>query len=187
MEWKRNAITGRVAAGGNGAGNNSNQLNFPYDVIIDKKTDSFMISNSGNRTVVRWPRQNDQHAETIISNVQSFGLSMDDDGFLYIVDYEKHEVRRYRVGESEGTVVAGGTGSGERLDQLSCPRHVLVDGDCSLYVSDEGNRRVMKWMKGAEQGIFVAGEQGPRNPFASSLTPCSIFVDHLGTVYVMIV
>ena len=33
----------------------------------------------------------------------------------------KDEVRRYRRGESQGTVVAGGNGRGNRLDQLSYP------------------------------------------------------------------
>ena len=35
---------------------------------------------------------------------------------------EKDEVRRYRRGESQGTVVAGGNGNGNRLNQLSNPR-----------------------------------------------------------------
>ncbi|CAF5174444.1 unnamed protein product, partial [Rotaria sp. Silwood1] len=85
---------------------------------------------------------------------------MDENGSLYVTDDGKAEVRRYRKGESEGTVVAGGNGSGNRLDQLSYPRYVFVDRDHSVYVSDEINDRVMKWMEGAKQGIVVAGGQG---------------------------
>ena len=33
----------------------------------------------------------------------------------------KDEVRRYRRGESQGTMVAGGNGDGNRLDQLFSP------------------------------------------------------------------
>ena len=51
---------------------------------------------------------------------------------------EKHEVRRYRRGESQGTVVAGGNGDGNRLDQLSDPQYVFVDRDHSVYVSESG-------------------------------------------------
>ena len=75
---------------------------------------------------------------------------------------EKHEVRRYRRGESQGTVVAGGNGNGNRLNQLSYPQYVFVDRDHSVYVSDYGNNRVMKWMEGAKEGIVVAGGQGQR-------------------------
>ena len=46
---------------------------------------------------------------------------MDENGSLYVIDDGKHEVRRYRRGESQGTVVAGGNGNGNRLDQLSNP------------------------------------------------------------------
>ena len=34
---------------------------------------------------------------------------MDEDGSLYVADQGKHEVRRYRRGESQGIVVAGGS------------------------------------------------------------------------------
>ena len=91
-----------------------------------------------------------------------WGLTMDENGSLYVIDEEKHEVRRYRRGESQGTVVAGGNGNGNRLNQLSNPRYVFVDRDHSVYVSDYGNHRVMKWMEGAKEGIVVAGGQGQR-------------------------
>ncbi|CAF4689553.1 unnamed protein product, partial [Rotaria sp. Silwood2] len=87
----------------------------------------------------------------------------DENGSLYVTNVGKHEVRRYRRGESQGTVVAGGNGSGNRLDQLSDPRYVFVDRDHSVYVSDRGNHRVMKWVEGAKQGIVVAGGQEQGN------------------------
>ncbi|CAF4946746.1 unnamed protein product, partial [Rotaria magnacalcarata] len=66
----------------------------------------------------------------------------------------------YRIGESQGTLVAGGNGRGSRLDQLSDPYYVFVDRDYSVYVSDNSNHRVMKWEEGATQGILVAGGHG---------------------------
>ena len=113
--------------------------------------------------MVRWPRRNGTNGETIISNIDCVGLTMDENGSLYVTDDGKHEVRRYRRGESQGTVVAGGNGNGNRLDQLSSPQYVFVDRDHSVYVSDWGNHRVMKWVEGAKQGIVVAGGQGEGN------------------------
>ncbi|CAF4807841.1 unnamed protein product, partial [Rotaria magnacalcarata] len=78
---------------------------------------------------------------------------MDDDGCLYVVDHDAHEVKRYRVGENHGTVVAGGNGPGDRLDQLYYPRYVSVDQEHSVYISEYDNHRVVKWTKGAKQGI----------------------------------
>ncbi|CAF5166875.1 unnamed protein product, partial [Rotaria sp. Silwood1] len=107
---------------------------------------------------------------------------MDENGSLYVTDYSKHEVRRYRRGESEGTVVAGGNGQGNRLDQLTNPLYVFVDRDHSVYVSENVNNRVTKWMAGAKEGIVVAGGQGPGNGLTQLNHPRGVVVDQLGTV-----
>ncbi|CAF1231915.1 unnamed protein product [Rotaria sp. Silwood1] len=184
VEWKSGATNGTVVAGGNGSGNGTNQLNCPEDVIIDKESDSLIISDSGNHRVVRWPRRNGTSGETIISNISCIGLTMDDNGYLYVVDWKQHEVRRYKIGDTQGTVVAGGNGQGNHLDQLSGPQYVFVDRDHSVYVSDRDNHRVMKWEEGAKQGIVVAGGQGEGNSLTQLNHPEGVIVDQLGTVYV---
>ncbi|CAF1407714.1 unnamed protein product [Rotaria sp. Silwood1] len=112
VQWKSGATNGKVVAGGNGA----HQLNRPVDVIIDKESDSLIISDRGNNRVVRWPRRNGIRGETIISNISCIDLTMDDNGSLYIVDAGKREVRRYKIGDTQGTIVASGNGKGNRLD-----------------------------------------------------------------------
>ncbi|CAF5061781.1 unnamed protein product, partial [Rotaria sp. Silwood1] len=184
VEWKYGATNGKVVAGGNGKGNGTHQLNYPPDVIIDKETDSLIISDCGNRRVVRWPRRNGTRGETIISNIPCIGLTMDDNGSLYGLDYEKHEVRRYKIGDTQGTVVAGGNEQGSRLDQLSKPTYVFVDRDHSVYVSDCYNHRVMKWEERAKQGTVVAGGQGQGNSLTQLHWPEGVVGDQLGTVYV---
>ena len=184
IEWKWNATSGQVVAGGNKEGNEAHQLSDPFDVIVDKERDNLIICDRGNRRVVRWPRRNGTSGETIISNIYCIGLTMDENGSLYVIDWEKHEVRRYRRGESQGTVVAGGNGYGNRLNQLSNPTNVFVDRDHSVYVSDYGNHRVMKWMEGAKEGIVVAGGQGEGNSLRQLSYPRGVVVDQLDTVYV---
>jgi sugar lactone lactonase YvrE len=129
VEWKWGSMSGQVVAGGNGEGSEAHQLSNPRDVIVDKERDSLIICDMGNKRVVRWPRRNGTSGETIISNINCVGLTMDESGSLYVTDDVKHEVRRYRRGESQGTVVAGGNGDGSRLDQLSDARYVFVDRD----------------------------------------------------------
>ena len=184
MEWKSGTTNGTVVAGGNGSGNGTNQLNGPLDVIIDKESDSFIISDTGNNRVVRWPRRNGTQGETIISNICGVGLTMDDNGYLYVIDYGKHEVRRYKIGDTQGTVVAGGNGSGKGLNQLNYPRYVFVDRDHSVYVSDRSNHRVIKWEEGAKQGIVVAGSQERGNSLTQLNCSDGVVVDQMGTVYV---
>ena len=185
VKWKSGATSGQVVAGGNQQGSGAHQLYNPLDVIIDKERDNLIICDNSNRRVIRWPCQNGTSGEIIISNIDCVGLTMDENGSLYIVDNGKDEVRRYGRGESEGTVVAGGNKNGNRLDQLSNPHYVFVDRDHSVYVSEYGNHRVMKWMEGAKQGIVVAGDQGKGNGLTQLSCPQGVIVDQLGTVYVV--
>ncbi|CAF3639081.1 unnamed protein product [Rotaria sp. Silwood1] len=184
VEWKRGATSGQVVVGGDGQRSGDHRLEDPTDVIIDKERDSLIICDVSNGRVVRWPRRNGTSGETIISNIYCLGLTMDENGSLYVTDVGKDEVRRYRRGESQGTVIAGGNGYGNRLDQLSYPTQVFVDRDHSVYVSDGSNHRVMKWIEGAKQGIVVAGGQGKGNDLTQLSDPRGVVVDQLGTVYV---
>ena len=185
VEWRRGATSGTVLAGGNGRGSRSDQLGIPTDVIFDKESDSLIICERENRRVVRWPRQNGTRSgETVIDNIACWGLAMDEMGSLYVTDIEKHEVRRYRRGETNGIVVAGGNGKGASLNQLNSPLYVCVDGEHAVYVSDNGNHRVMKWVKGAKAGIVVAGGQGQGKDLTQLSDPHRVRVDAVGNVYV---
>jgi sugar lactone lactonase YvrE len=184
VEWKSGATSGQVVAGGNGQGSGAHQMSKPLDVMVDKESDSLLICDYLNQRVVRWPRRNGTSGETIISNIDCAGLTMDENGSLYAPDQGKHEVRRYQRGESQGTVVAGGNGNGTHLNQLSSPAYLFADRDHSVYVSDWGNARVMKWMEGAKQGIIVAGGQGNGTGLTELSNPSGVVVDQLGTVYV---
>ncbi|CAF0968718.1 unnamed protein product [Rotaria sordida] len=184
MEWKYGETSGRVVAGGNGRGNENNQLSLPTDIIIDTNTDSLIICDAENRRVVRWPCRGGTNGETIISNVDCFGLTMDDNGFLYISDDMKNEIRRWRTGDTHGELVAGGNGKGNDFNQFNRPTYIFIDKDHSLYVSDHINRRVMKWMKGATEGIEVVGGCSLENDPSQLSRPRGIVVDQLGTIYV---
>ncbi|CAF3889758.1 unnamed protein product [Rotaria sp. Silwood1] len=184
VEWKRGVTSGQVVAGRNGQGNGAHQLHNPRDVIVDKERDSLIICDQENRRVVRWPRRNGTNGETIISNIFCTGLTMDENGSLYVVNELRHEVRLYRIGDTQGTVVAGGNGWGNRTDQLFYPEYIFVDRDHSVYVSDYYNHRVMKWEEGAKQGIVVAGGQGNGSSLTQLSCPEGVVVDQLGTVYV---
>jgi sugar lactone lactonase YvrE len=184
VEWKSGATKGHLVAGDNQEGERADQLNGPTDVIVDKAKDNLIISDRENGRVVLWPLRGGKGGKTIISNVQCFGLTLDDHGFLYVSDKDKHEVRRWRIGETHGIVVAGGNGEGDRLDQLNYPTYVFVDQDQSVYVSEYGNQRVTKWVKGAKEGIIVAGGHDQGDDLTQLSNPEGVVVDQLGTVYV---
>ncbi|CAF2045397.1 unnamed protein product [Rotaria magnacalcarata] len=186
IQWKKDGTTnGQIVAGGKGQGNGLNQLNSPTDVLIEKETDSLIICDSENRRVVRWSRRNGTtQGEILIDNIACWGLAMDDQKYLYVSETGKHEVRRYQLGEKNGTLVAGGNGQGNGTNQLSSPSHLFVDGQQNIYVSDWNNHRVMKWTKDTKEGIVIAGGQGNGEAPTQLWYPNGLFVDTLGTLYV---
>ncbi|CAF0863469.1 unnamed protein product [Adineta steineri] len=184
VEWKFGASNGKVVAGGNGWGNGLDQLNCPTDVILDKNNDSLIICDYGNRRVIRWSCLNWRNQQTIISDIDCSQLTIDNNGDLYVSDYEKHEVRRWKQGDKNGTIVAGGNGKGDYLNQLNYPTFIFIDQEYSVYVSDSGNDRVMKWEKDAKEGIIVAGGQGQGNTLTRLSNPQGVSVDLMGNVYV---
>ena len=185
VEWKIAAGNGKLIAGDRGQENRLGQLNHPTDVLIDKETNSLFIADRGNRRVLQWSRrQETTHGEVIVDNIYCRGLAMDHQRSLYVSDTERHEVRRYTIGDKNGMIVAGGNGEGNQLNQLNCLSYLFVDEEQAVYVSDQDNHRVMKWNKGAKEGIVVAGGRGQGSALTQLSYPRGLFVDTSGTVYV---
>ena len=184
LEWKFGAKNGKVVAGGNDRGNQSNQLNQPMDAILDQDNDSFIISDWGNRRIVRWPRGNGKNGQTIISNFDCSRLAMDSNGDLYVSESEKNRVKKWKIQDKSETIVAGGNRRGDQLNQLNHPTHLFIDDDHSLYVSDNENHRVIKWIEDAEEGIIVAGGNGKGHELTQLSHPMGILVDQMKNLYV---
>ncbi|CAF4967307.1 unnamed protein product [Rotaria sp. Silwood1] len=166
-QWIQHGIT---VAGGNEKGHWLNQLNEPMGLW--------------NSRVVRWPRDANQIPEILIANCSCYGLAIDEEGFLYTSNSDEHMIRRWQVGSKQGTIVAGGNGQGNELNQLNTPTSMFVTRNRSLYVADYTNNRVIKWEEGAKQGIVVAGGRGSGSKAMQLFRPHGVIVDQLGTVYV---
>ncbi len=180
VEWKYQANIGQIVASGN------EQLNHPTDVIIDKETNSLIIADCENERVIRssFHQNNLNEQEILISDINCINLAMDKNGCLYVSDCMNNEVRRWDKDDSNGTIVAGGNGKGDQLNQLNYPTFIFIDDDYSLYISDMNNHRVMKWMKGATEGIIVAGGNGNGNRLTQLSYPEGLIVDQLGQIYI---
>lgn len=194
-DWLNNRILARrkdakspsIEAGGIRTTYDSEALLRPTDLIVDKDNDSLIISDNGKRRVIRLFREHGvNRIETILDNILFWGLTIDDEGSLYITDLEHHAVRRYRRREkmTTGTIVAGGHGEGQGFNQLNRPLYIFVDNEYSIYVSDCENHRVMKWRKNASTGIQVAGGSTSGTDMTHLCYPSGIVVDRQGTIYI---
>lgn len=52
--------------------------------------------------------------------------------FLYVLDEDKHEIKHYRTGNNQRTVLAGANATGKELNHLFNPTYVVVDKDHSV-------------------------------------------------------
>ena len=189
VKWKLGENNGQIVAGGYGQGNRIYQLNRPSDVIVDENNKYLIICDYENKRVVRWSLQNrNGDKEILIENIRCQGLMMNENGDLFVSDYENDAVKRWRKSEigkgGEGTIVAGGNGRGNKLNQLNYPSYIFIDREETLYVSDQYNHRVMKWLKGASEGIIAAGGQGEGNSLNQLSYPKGLVVNELGDIYV---
>ena len=160
------------------------RLDRPSTMIQDIKSNNLIICDRGHRRVLRWNQKTGAYTQIIKENIACFGVTMDHEGFLYVSDTDKHEVRRYEYGSERGIVVAGGHGQGRQLSQLNYPTYIFVDTEQSVYVSDSLNNRVVKWDKGAKEGIIIAGGHGIRKNANQLFCPAGLIVDQAGTLYV---
>ena len=51
----------------------------------------------------------------------------DDNRCIYIANFHNHRIVAWKFGAKNSTIVAGGKGRGNRLDQLYLPNAVVVD------------------------------------------------------------
>ena len=179
VRWEKNVKEGCIVVD-----RENNQLSRPINVIYNRKNNCLIVTHFDNKQVLQWCCQNRKFQEIIASNIACSGLAMDNHGYIYVSDRERHEVKRYKIGKKEETIVAGGNEQGDRLNQLNTPHYIYVDQQQSVYISDCNNHRIVKWVKGAKQGSVVAGGLGSGNSLAHLSDPRGIFVDQFDSLYI---
>ncbi len=84
-------------AGGNGKGNQTNQLNRPTDVILDHENHSLIIADLGNRRLMRWSCKNlTGHGRILLSDIDCGSLAINKNRSLYVSDCKKNKVTRWK-------------------------------------------------------------------------------------------
>ncbi|CAF0862122.1 unnamed protein product [Adineta steineri] len=152
--WKMGVYNdGIVVAGGNGKGNQLNQLDWPTYIFVDEDQ-SVYVSDQNNHRVMKWRK--DAEEGTIVAGGNGKGANLnqlylpqgviaDHLGQIYVADQSNHRVMRWCEGKEEGEIVVGGNDGGSESNQLNDPTGLSFDDERNLYVADWRNHRIQKY------------------------------------------
>jgi len=159
MRYTEGNNTGALVAGGNGRGNDTNQLNYPMGIYFESLSNSLIIANTFANNIVRW-RIGESSWTLIAGNLNAssgnspsslsgpYGLTVDPMGNLYVADRSNRRVQFFIAGQTEGRTIAGITGvSGSNSNLLSGPCGIILDSQLNLYVADSFANRVQKFVR----------------------------------------
>ncbi|CAF4038567.1 unnamed protein product [Adineta steineri] len=154
VEWKYNAKEGQIiaGAGGNGQGDQLNQLNYPTFIFIDEEQ-SVYVSDRSNHRVTKWRKDAKEGKVVAGGNGEGGNLSqlfkpqgiiVDHLSQIYVADWGNNRVMRWCKEKRTGEIIVGGFGSGNDTNQLNGPMGLCFDSEGNLYVADSGNHRIEK-------------------------------------------
>ena len=159
MRYSEGNNTGVLVAGGNGRGNNTNQLSYPMGIYFESSSNSVLIANRFENNIVRW-RIGDSDWTLVAGNLNSsrgnspsslndpFALTIDPMGNLYVADSGNHRIQFFSLGQAEGRTIAGITGvQGSSSTLLRSPFAITLDNQLNLYIGDTGGHRVQKFLR----------------------------------------
>ena len=100
---------------------------------------------------------------------------------LYVTDSVNDRIQLFRLGQLNGTTVAG-KGSAKLTIELKRPTGIVLDGDQHLFIVDHGNDRIIGSDENSFHCIFGCSGQGSTNDKLSS--PQTMSFDSYGNIYV---
>ncbi|THU34043.1 T9SS type B sorting domain-containing protein [Niastella caeni] len=128
---------------------------------------------------------------------QPTGMTIDNDGNIYIADYNSSVIKKVTtsgimtVFAGNGTEGFSGDGGPASQAKLYRPTAVAVDKDGNLYISDASNKVIRKVTKAGVISTIAgvpgrAGYSGDGGPATKALLtqPAGIAVDYSGNVYI---
>ena len=150
-KWSVGASEGEIVAGGNGEGSDPDQLAIPMGIAINKNGDLF-VADTYNHRVQLWEKGANK-GKTLISGkdfdpayqINYFsGISIVDDTFLYITDYQQKRIIRYHIDSGTYEIISTNDSIEKEEDKLSQPYQTAVDLMGDLIIADAKNNRIQK-------------------------------------------
>lgn len=185
VRWRVNAAQGELIAGIDGKGDGITQLESPLDVAVDKQKHALLICDKGNSRILKLNHRDLAQEPTMILSIDCFSIMTDNHGYLYISETFTGGIKRWKEGQSDAELIAGGNGLGNDLSHHMFPMYFFVNHNSdAIYISDTYNHRVMKWLKNATEGIIVASGHNEGDGLYQLNVTAGIIVDNANHIYV---
>jgi hypothetical protein len=143
-----------IAAGNGSAASDSSTLSSPRGILVTASLDLY-VADCGNNRVQLFPLGQSNGA-TVAGNGASgtislscpAAVSLDGDGYLFIVDQNNHRI--VGAGPTGFRCIVGCSGqNGSASFQLLFPSYLAFDMDGNLFVTDASNGRIQEFMLGS--------------------------------------
>jgi sugar lactone lactonase YvrE len=113
------------------------------------------------------------------------GIFVNQNGTIYIADYNNNRIMKWYSGATSGIMVAGDGISGASSTQLNAPSQIIVDTNDYIYISETGNSRITRWPPNSTYGECIAACTGRSGTASTQLnSPYSLAFDSNGSLYV---
>lgn len=153
MTWNDSFV---LVAGNGSWGVASNEFSGPSHIFIDS-ADNLWISDYANNRIQKWS-VGASSGTTEAGDVNGLsglnpgllanprGLTLDQNGILYVVEESNHRVQVFIMGSLVGRIVAGSNGTATAaMDGLSSPFVIAVGNNTTMFIADCGNQRILQW------------------------------------------
>jgi sugar lactone lactonase YvrE len=158
-KWTLNSTTGTLIAGQmNTAGSTNRMLNTPKCIFYDENSLALYVVDYNNHRVQKFFVNGNGTGLTVAGgNGVGTGLHQlnyptgvwvsSKDGSVFVCDSSNHRVMKWKVNATQGSIVAGVTGTtGSSAQYLDTPGDIALDpSETYLYVTDYGNHRVQRF------------------------------------------
>ncbi|CAF0723170.1 unnamed protein product [Adineta steineri] len=168
---------GITVAGGNGQGQELNELSLPCGICIDNDK-SIYIADCGNDRIVKW-KSNSNTGEIIagengkgnqnnqLNSAFDIIFDKENNSFIFSDNGNRRVVRYFDQNQTNQQII---------ISNISC-RNQTIDKSGFIYVSVWWNEEVRRYKQGDEKGELVAGGNGQGDHLNQLNHPTYIFID----------
>ena len=170
---------------------------FPYGIAFDSSTRTLYVSDAFNHRVMKYV----QNATSGVVVAGGNGPGMNKTQLLFparlhyesatnsllIVNSGANNVVRWRLGDSQWTLIAGNLNesSDNTSTGLNNPSDVISDAMGNVYVADSGNHRIQFYLANQTNGRTIAGVTSTAGFNSNQLDhPTSLALDNQLNLYV---